>query len=447
MGLPPLTFTGVSDFSNDLQAVLDRAVQIAQIPVKQLQNKDADVLSRKALLSSISSATVGLADSLASLGTIAANRSLSATSSDPAKVAVTNTGATLPGNFVINSITSAATFASERSTAGYADSAATPVSSNGSMRLVVGGQQYDFTLTTNTLIGLRDKINSLATGVTASILTTANGNYLSIGANATGAKAISLIDNPSGSATNLLTATNPGSNAVFQLNGITIDQPGNVVNSTVPGLSFTIRAASATPVTLTLATDRSKLQSGLEDFVKNLNALRGEVNKQIGPAAGALSGSSVITQLSSKLREIGAYQIGSGSVKNLSDLGITFNSSGLAEFNASKFTSLSDIDIDNAFIFLGTALTGFGGLAKDLRQIGDPVSGLIKSEQDGLDRTDKQLQAQIAAMNERILIMRNGLAVKLHAADAVLATLAQQQKQLTASLQGLNVTLYGKKND
>src|SRR5262245_24836585 len=157
MGLTPLTFTGVSDFSNDLQTVLDRAVQIAQIPVKQLQNKDADVLSRKALLSTLSSASTGLADSLASLGSIAANRSLSATSSDASKVSITNTGATLAGNFVINSITSVARFASERSATGYADSAATPVASNGPMRLLVGGQQYDFNLTSNTLIGLRDK--------------------------------------------------------------------------------------------------------------------------------------------------------------------------------------------------------------------------------------------------------------------------------------------------
>jgi hypothetical protein len=71
------------------------------------------------------------------------------------------------------------------------------------MQLVVGSATSTFTLANNNLVSLRDKINSLGAGVTASILTTSDGNYLTISANATGATTLQLIDDP-------VTAANPG---------------------------------------------------------------------------------------------------------------------------------------------------------------------------------------------------------------------------------------------
>ena len=50
MGLSPLTFVGVSQFSADFQTILSRAVQIAELPIKALQNRDLDTLQKKTLL-------------------------------------------------------------------------------------------------------------------------------------------------------------------------------------------------------------------------------------------------------------------------------------------------------------------------------------------------------------------------------------------------------------
>ena len=46
MGIAPLAFTGVSSFSADFQTILERARQISQVAVKQLQNKDSDEIGR-----------------------------------------------------------------------------------------------------------------------------------------------------------------------------------------------------------------------------------------------------------------------------------------------------------------------------------------------------------------------------------------------------------------
>jgi len=202
MSLSPLTFTGVSQFSTDFQTILDRAVRIAQLPVQALQNRTSDVLQKKLLLGQLSGSVAGLADSLKAVGEISAKRALAASSSRPAVISVTNTGATAAASYTINSVTSLAAAANERTLTGYADSTATPVGSTGHFRLVVGANDYTFELADNTLVGLRDQINALGAGVTASILTTGDGNYLSVSTVAPGATTLALYDDPGGAETN-----------------------------------------------------------------------------------------------------------------------------------------------------------------------------------------------------------------------------------------------------
>lgn len=446
MGIAPLAFVGVSTYSEDFQTILSRAVQIAQLPIQALQNQDSDVLQKKTLFSSLSASVASLASSLTSLGTTAENRALSASSSNTAAVTVSNTGATSAASYTINEITSIATAASERTLTGYEDSASTPVSSTGDLKLVVGSAEYDFSVTNNSLVGIRDKINALGAGVTATILTTADGNYLSISANATGETTLALYDDPTGANTNLVTADNQGSNAVFKLNGIDVSQSTNLVNSVIPGLTFTIIGTTGTPVTLQLATSRAALSSALQDFVSKYNALRDAVNAQVGSSAGLLSGNALVNQLQTQLRSLVSYRVEGGEIASLSGLGIEFDSSGKASLNTAKFNGLTDSQISAALDYIGTASTGLGVFASSFTQFSDPISGLIKMEQDGLDRVDRQIQDQIDKISARIDVMQKGLLQKLQLADTLLATLESQQTQLTAGLDSLNYVLYGKKD-
>ncbi len=444
MSFTPLTFTGVSQFSSDFQTILDRAVKIAQLPITALQNRDGDVMQKKTLLSGVSAAVSGLATSLESLGQTAENRALTASSSQPSVVSVLNSGATSAASYTINSVTSIATSASERSVTSYADSAATPVGTTGSFRLVVGDDDYDFTLANNTLVGLRDKINSLGAGVTASILTTGDGNYISISANAAGEKALELRDDPGGANANLLTSDNQGTDLVFHLNGIEVRQSRNLVNGVVPGLTFTVLKESNTATQLTLASDRSDLASALSSFAENFNTVRAHLNAQVGSAAGLLTGSSLVTQLSGQLRQIAAHRATDGSIKSLAELGLTFDSKGTVSFDAKVLDGLTDEQMTDGFAFLDNSAAGLGKFAGGLRQFSDPIGGLIKMEQEGLDRVDATIQKQLATLTDRMAVMQRGLALKLQQADSLLASLESQQNTVKASLQGLNVVLYGK---
>ena len=448
----PVTLNGVSQYSSDLQSVLNRAVAIAQIPITALQNSDATVLSKESLLGQLQTSVQAVATDLSSLGSVASNDALSASSSDGTVVSATDSGATAPASYTINSVTSTAAAANETSLTHYANSTMTAVSSTGTMELVVGSHDYSIPLTsaTNNLSGLASAINGLSAGVTASVLTTSGGNYLSVSASSTGATTLQIIDdpssptNPSGTNTQWLTDQNQGVNAVFQLNGITVKQPSNTVNDVIPGLTFNILGASTTPTTLSLASDPTQLTSALQTFVGDYNTLRTALNAQEGPSAGALSGDTSIVQLEDAMRRLTAYSSSStGSIQNLSDLGITFSSNGQASLDPSVVSGLSDSQLANALSFVGSATSGLGGLSQTFQQFSDPTSGLIQTEAKGLATTDQNLQSQITTLTSQMTVMQNNLASQLSSADAAIAELQSQQTELTASLQGLSLVLYG----
>jgi flagellar hook-associated protein 2 len=445
----PTTLAGVSQFSSDFQSVLNRAVAIAQLPVTHLQNEDTTILQQETDLATFGTAVSAFQSSLAGLGALAANQGLVANSSDSSVVSVQNTGATSPASYTISNITSIASAASETTRTGYADANSTPVSSTGSLSLVVGSKSYPISLAAgaNNLAGLRDAINNLGVGVNATVLTTgtgANPNYLSVTASNTGATALQLFNDPTGANTNLLTSLNQGSDAVFQLNGVNVDKSGNTINDVVPGITFTI-ADTTSPgqtVNLSLATDSSQLQTALQSFVDSYNALNNAAVSETGQGAGSLSGNFVVRQVEDNLRQVLAYQ-GTGSIKSLSDLGIEIGSTGQATLNTGTLNSLSSSQISAAFTFLGSASTGLGGFSQQFASITDPLSGLIATQQAGYKQTDQNLQNQISSLNDRIGILQKALTAQLEAADAFEAQLQSQQNQLTATIQSLNFTSFG----
>jgi flagellar hook-associated protein 2 len=446
----PTTLAGVSQYSSDFQSVLNRAVAIARLPVTQLQTQDSTLLQQESDLSTLGSAVNDFQASLTALGTLATNQALAASSSDSSVVTAQATGATSPASYTISDITSIASAASETSTTGYANSTSTHVSSTGTLSLVVGSKSYPISLTsaTNNLTGLENAINNLGAGVTASVLTTGTGatpDYLSVTANATGATTLQLIDDPSpGRNTNLLTGANQGTDAVFLLNKLNVDQPSNTINNVIPGLTFTIEntTTSGQTVNLSLASDPTQLQSALQNFVTTYNALSSAVTTQVGQGAGSLSGDFIVRQVQTDLRQVAAYE-GTGAIQSLSDLGITFDDTGQATLDSTTLPSLSSSQVTAAFAFLGSTTTGLGGLSQQFVSITDPYSGLIATQQAGYKQTDQDLQNQIGTLNDRISVMQTALTAQLEAADSLEAQLQSQQGELSATIQGLNFTSFG----
>jgi flagellar hook-associated protein 2 len=449
----PLTFNGVSTFSSDFQSILTRAVGIASLPLTALQNSDADVLSRQTELQSVGQSIASLTSSFTSLTSAVSTGATQASSSDSTVVTATATGAASAGSFTVNSITSLAAAESETSLTGYASSTAATVSSTGSLQLVIGSNPpFNITLAAgqNNLNGLVNAITALHAGVTASVLTTGNAtnpDYLSITADTPGQNTIQLIDDPTGANRNLLTSLDTGTDAVFQLNGITVHRQSNTVNDLVPGLSFSLQATSTTPQTITLAASTTSLSTALGSFVTAYNGVQNQLSGETGKGGGSLGGSDVILQASDLLRQIAGYHssgsASSSSIQSLSDVGVSFDATGQASFDPTVLSGLNDAQINSAFTFIGTATTGFGSVGNSLSQLSDPVTGLIQAQQASYTATDTRLKSQINDLQARITNLQTATQSRLAKFDTLIATLQSQQTVLAASIQSVNLALFG----
>lgn len=450
MGITPLKFTGISSFSEDFQTILSRAVSIASLPLQQLQNDQTEMLAKKQSLSSLRSAVSDLAIAIEALGEVGATRSLSVSSTNTNRVTVSKSGNASNGLYHLTNITSVASVASENFLTGVDTQDATPVDGDGEFELVLGTQTYAVSLSgaSNNLLGLRDAINQSGAAVTANIInsgTETAAYYLSVTAQQPGETVLALRSEAGNSNSNLLGSGNQGSNAEFELNGIPITRGDNTISDVIDGLTLTILNTTEPGEQVSIAANSSRgtFATRLNDLVAAYNAAASAVNAHIGDDAGVLSGDAILRQIQGALRRMNGYANG-GEVGSLAALGIELDKTGTMSFDSAKFYSLSTSQFESALDLMGTRETGFGALARRLDEISNPVSGLIKKQQDALDQSDDRIDRQVEAMSERIAVMQSSLAIRLQQADVLISQFASQQSQLEAVVKSLNTMSFGK---
>lgn len=449
MGISPLSFSGISTYSSDFQKILERTVAIASQPIASLQREQTQIFQQKSLASGLQTVVDGLATAISSLGELGTSKALSGSSSNAAKVSVGTVTANNPASYTISEITSVARAASATSS-GFPDGTTTAASATGTVKFSFNGTDHTLVLAPaeNNLTGLRNKINALGAGVTASILTTgtgANPYYLSITSNTSGEKPIALIDDPGGAETNLLATTDDGANAEFKINGVPVSKSSNLVNDVVSGVTFTITGTTAAleTVSISLSSNRSTLASRLQTFVAAYNDVLASTDAQIGEAAGLLTGDLLVRETKDALRTVSGYE-GTGDISSLAELGIGFGRDGKATFDATAFAALSDSDIQSGFSFLGSTTAGFGALKSRLTQLSDPVTGLIAVQNSKYDESDKRIGNRVEELTSRLAALQRSTAERLQTVDALLGSLQSQQTIIEASFKGLQLTVFGK---
>jgi flagellar hook-associated protein 2 len=205
---------------------------------------------------------------------------LTLTSSSSSAIAGTHT-------IVVNSLAS--------TSSGYLDAIANASDTlSGSISIQVGsGTTQTVTLDSsdNTLSGLASAINAAGIGVTASVLTDANGSRLSLVSGTSGSSGdltvtSSIADSSTGTSLAYNTAT-PGANASLDVDGVNdISVASNTVTNVIPGVTFQLLATSpvtngtAESVQVQIVNDTSSVTSALGQFVSDYNAIVSVINQQ-----------------------------------------------------------------------------------------------------------------------------------------------------------------------
>lgn len=434
------TFNGTSTYAGDLQNAITQAVNIASAPLNQLNANVSTLQGQNSELSTLQTDFAAIQTAIQSLDQATNGGNLTATSSanTVASIAFDSSSAVAGGTYTLN-VTNPGSPTTTVSSAGLptiADPSSSSISSASSFTLSVGGTNYTITPSSDTLSALVQSINSSGAGVSATLVnigSPSSPDYrLSVQSTALGNVAIQLSD---GTNNNLLTTASTGTPALYQING----QPSSPISSDsstvtlAPGLTADLQTAGTT--TITVAPSSTAASNAISAFVTAYNAAATELDNNHGTAGGALTGQSIVFSLEQSMRDLSGYSGGSGSIQNLTDIGLTFNQNGQLSFDQTQFANAANTDPNDVAAFLGTAAgtgTGFLGAANNvLTGLTDPTNGLFQSAEGNITTQINTDNTQIAATQTSVTNLQNQMVSQMAAADALIASLQSQVSYFT----------------
>ncbi|WP_353203216.1 flagellar filament capping protein FliD [Sphingomonas sp.] len=234
-----------------------------------------------------------------------------------------------------------------------------------------------------TLEGVAKAINAKAAGVTASIVTDADGTARLTLKGATGsAQAFTLSgDSPGLAQLNVgvgQSSTTIGSaalNAQLKLDGVAVERTTNTLTDLIDGVKLNLAStAVGKPVTLGSSTPTAGLSQAVTDFVDTYNQLQAVLKSETDSATGPLRNDYNATSLSRALRGLTLTTLTTGAAAGapttLSAIGVSTNRDGTLSVDSAKLAAViaSNPDGVEALFADGTGASG-GGIAAALDAI------------------------------------------------------------------------------
>ncbi|MFT4823245.1 MAG: flagellar hook-associated protein 2 [Halioglobus sp.] len=248
----------------------------------------------------------------------------------------------------------------------------------------------------NTLEGLRDAINDSNSGVSAAIVNDGSGFRLLLNSDQSGEEnslEIAVVD--SGDANNTdanglsalafnsaatnLEQTVAAQDAIFTVNGLTINSATNNPTDVIDGVDLTLKnLTGAIPLSISIAEDREGITELITDFVAGYNTFIETVNNlssfdaatgNSGALQGDFSARSIVAQVRQTLTS--AVEGFNGPFSSLSEIGITTQNDGTLQVDS------ADLD--------GVLAQNFDEIVGLFAAVGFPTDGSV----DYLSSTDK----------------------------------------------------------
>ena len=426
----------------DVSSIITQLMSIERQPLKQLESAETKIQSQISEVGKIKSALSKFRDFAAKLGSADFWKTTTGSASNSA-VSITTSSTASPARFDV----SVTTLARAQTIAAPAVASGTATLGAGTLTIqrAGGGDAFNVSIeATDTLAGIRDKINAAGAGVTASILNDASGARLVMRANATGTDnaftttvsgtGLDGLSFDAGTQTGGATLAQAAGNATATINNLPVSSQSNTLTDVLDGVTLTLNAETATPVTVDVKPDNEALKKALTDFAAAYTELAkliasGTKYDAATKKAGPLQGDSAIVGLQTQLRAmVGASSGASAVFSRLSDVGLEMQQDGSLTVNATKLDkALSNLGEIRA-LFSNSSLTdpSLDGFGKRFRVVAGNILGIdgsLTSRTDGLSEKLKRNQKQQDRMEERLAQTQKRLEKQYSALDTQLGKL------------------------
>ena len=311
------------------------------------------------------------------------------------------------------------------------------------------GSDYNVSIPAGaTLQQTREAINAQlqSKGISANVLTDANGSRLVIGSQTTGKGTDITISGDSELSTGFDAGKAPV-NAEYTIDGIAMESSSNKVTSAISGVTLELIDTKAS--TITVASNTATLKTSVQSFVSAYNALLTSINTQTkvtatGDAAtttsGALTGDASMRQLVNGIRNELLQNSASSSMGSLSQMGIsTDQKTGLLTLDDKKWDAA--VATPNGASEIAKVFTGDTGLVARMTKATDSyvgTTGLLASRVTDLNTKLTDLTTQQADLDRRMESMKTSLTSKYTAMDTLIAKINASSSSIMTTLNSLN---------
>ncbi|MEY2894171.1 MAG: hypothetical protein RJA98_4079 [Pseudomonadota bacterium] len=467
------TLSSIGIASGIDSTVIDKLVALERSPKALLATAATKINTQVSAFGKLQSAISTFRDSALALTQTANWDATASTSADDTSVAVSSTSTAKSGSYAVkvNSLASAQQTASP----GFTDGR-TAVIGQGTLRIELGTWSADgasFSATpdksvdieigaaSETLEGVRDKINAAGAGVTATIVNGTAGAQLMLRSTTTGAAngfQMSVQSNAGGYSdtdglSRLLTggSTKVATDASAEINGIPVSSASNTLADTVDGMTITLKKVTTDPVELTVAQDTTALKTAITTFATSYSDLSKLILSQTKYDAttktgGPLQGDRAALSLQSMLRSaMGSTSGATTAFKRLSDVGLELQKDGSLTVSDTKLTAAMAkmSDMKKLFANVDSSTESNNGLAVSLRKLTDAMldtqgtvtthaTSLQKRLADNQDAQDRVEQHAVLA-EARIRAQYTALDTQMSKMNALSAYVTTQMANLVSS--------------
>jgi flagellar hook-associated protein 2 len=439
--------TGASSAGIDVTSAVNAAVTAARAPETAWQNQESTLQSQAAALTQLQTDATNLDNDMQSLNSFTGPLSArTVNSSDSTLVTASAASGAAVGNHtvVVTSLATTASWASDT-----VASATTPLAA-GSFTITdaTGNTTTISTGTgTSTLTDVASTINSDNLGVTASVVTDANGARLAIVSNTSGSAANFSVAAPTGGSLTFTRAVT-GANASLTVDGIDLSSASNTVTGALPGVTLNLLNASpGTNVDLAIAPDTTSASTAINQFVTDYNAAIKDLNTQYtdtGNGEGVLAADSDVRSLQTTLQDALDYTYtphsGTTTMPNLSSFGVSVGNDGTLTVDSGTLTSaLQNNFSDVQNFFQGASQNGFSNsLDQTLTSFISPADGAFTVDLSSLNTEYSGLQTDISNFETNYITpLKAQLQSEYSQAEILLQQLPTEMQQINTEL-GLN---------
>lgn len=437
----------------DTDGIIEQLLNIERIPLQTVDQRETDANNELAAWRSLNTRILAFETSLNRLDDEETFSSRKAAVSDET-VAVATAGAGKDLGVYDLTVLSKASRHQQISTVGY--STTTDSIGEGTVTIQVGSAVFDpLTIDSEnaSLEGLRDSINAGDYGVSASILDTGEINgadryKLVLNSSKTGtAAALNINFALSGGDPGMvdLTAARDAEVQVGSgINAITITSSSNTIEDFLPGVTLDVlKAQPDESVQMTVAADRSGLESQIEGFIDNYNQMNKFFTDQFdfneeSKSTGVLFGDSSLISLQNDMVNAATDQrFTGGDFASLAQIGISLNELGDIRIEDRDAFEKALDNPDDLYKLFNDPEVGVVSKLKDVfDEATTTTTGIIANkeaniQQDLEDLKDKRLQI-LRFVDKKELLLRQQFADM----ERTLSALQSQSNQLAAQLGG-----------